>query len=244
MEWLRPRYQSNWTSHPSGRGPLMQSHRTLRSNETHFGLFFCKPLRWSAPPHLLCPLYFSPLKAECSHIRLFIMKTEAAVGLSGSMRCRELGAVMCFAFTCYLFIHLDLNDDCCTFFSYLSFRVQWAFSTRMSSYYSCHFSSKNDQTMVMKMILFIVFINWNSFWFTLHWIINEESCSFLDIPDRTSSVFPTEDILMVSAESKATRIRFSSHLNTNVCKIKTAAEWNRSNVFCTVKLVKLGEKIK
>lgn len=36
---------------------------------------------------------------------------------------------------------------------------------------------------------------------TSHWINNEESCLFLVIADcRTSSVFPTEDILLFCAE--------------------------------------------
>lgn len=50
----------------------LATHLTLRLIETPLQ-FFCKPLRWSA------------WKAECNHVRLFIMTTEAAVGSGGSI---------------------------------------------------------------------------------------------------------------------------------------------------------------
>lgn len=77
--------------------------------------------------------------------------------------CRELGAVMCCAFTYYLFVFLDLNDDRCTFFSYLSFRVQGAFSTTLKWVIILIIALLKVTKQRVHLILFIVFMNLNEF---------------------------------------------------------------------------------
>lgn len=68
---------------------------------------------------------------------------------------------MCCAFTYYLFVFLGLNDDCYTFFSYQSFRVQGAFSTSMNWVIILVIAFLKVTKQRVHLILFIVFINLN-----------------------------------------------------------------------------------
>lgn len=70
---------------------------------------------------------------------------------------------MCCAFTYYLFVFLDLNDDRCTFFSYLSFRVQGAFSTSLKWVIILIIALLKVTKQWVHLILFIVFMNLNEF---------------------------------------------------------------------------------